>query len=54
MWLDIVIIVLAVAISVFVIVRAIVNRKKGKMGCGYDCANCVSCSSCSNYPSKKE
>ena len=51
MWLDIVIIVFAVAMTAFVIVRSIINKKKGKTGCGCDCTGCAGCSSC---PSKKE
>ena len=46
MFWDIAIIVIAMGIVAAVVVRGIVNAKKGKTACGCDCASCVSCSAC--------
>lgn len=41
--IDIIIIALCVVFSIFVIIKSIINKKKGKTSCGCNCSNCQSC-----------
>lgn len=44
--IDIVILILAIGVVVFVVGRSIWAKKHGKSGCGCDCESCSGCSSC--------
>lgn len=43
MWVDVIVIALAVVAVAGVIFTIIRNKKKGKSACGCDCANCPGC-----------
>ena len=44
--IEIIVIIACVLIVGGVILRQIVNKKKGKTSCGCDCSSCSYCSSC--------
>lgn len=53
--IEIIVIIACVLIVGGVIVRSIINKKKGKTSCGCDCSNCSgSCSCCSKERTNKE
>lgn len=58
MFWDIMIIVFSVSIVLGVIVKAIVDKKKGKGGCSGcpfsgDCSSCHTCSTKTSHPTKR-
>lgn len=53
--IEIIVIIACVLIVGGVIVRSIINKKKGKTSCGCDCSSCSgSCSCCSKERTNKE
>ncbi|MBQ3492980.1 MAG: FeoB-associated Cys-rich membrane protein [Clostridia bacterium] len=53
--MEIIVIIACVLIVGGVIVRSIINKKKGKTSCGCDCSSCSgSCSCCSKERTNKE
>ena len=41
--IDIIVIIGCALLGVYVIVSSILNKKKGKTGCGCNCSNCSGC-----------
>ncbi len=48
---DVLVIIGCVLLGVYVIISSIKNKKKGKTGCG---CNCASCSGCAYKKAKKD
>ena len=44
--IEIIVVILSVAIMASVIICSIIRKKRGKTGCGCDCADCAHCSAC--------
>ena len=43
--IEIIVIILCVIFVFSVIIVSIINKKKGKNSCGYECSNCTRCCS---------
>jgi len=52
--IEIIVIIACVLIVGGVIVKSIINKKKGKTSCGCDCSNCSGCSKCKTKDHKQE
>jgi len=52
--IEIIVIIAAVLIVGGVIVKSIIDRKKGKTSCGCDCSNCSGSCSCCGTKNKEE
>ncbi|MBE5754815.1 MAG: FeoB-associated Cys-rich membrane protein [Clostridiales bacterium] len=52
--MEIIVIIAAVLIVGGVIVKSIIDRKKGKTSCGCDCSNCSGSCSCCGTKNKEE
>ena len=42
-FVDILVIIGCVALGIYVIISSVLNKKKGKTGCGHNCASCSGC-----------
>lgn len=52
--IEIIVIIACVLIVVGVIIKTIINKKKGKTSCGCDCSKCSSCSACKKKEEKND
>lgn len=52
--IEIIVIIASVLIVGGVIVKSIIDKKKGKTSCGCNCSNCSKCRSCNINQNKKE
>ena len=52
--IEVLVIVACVLIVFGVIIKSIVDKKKGKTSCGCDCSKCSGCSSCKVEPKKED
>ena len=44
--IEIIVIISCVLIVVGVILKSVIDKKKGKSSCGCDCSHCSGCSNC--------
>ncbi|MBQ7235682.1 MAG: FeoB-associated Cys-rich membrane protein [Clostridia bacterium] len=52
--IEIIVIIACVVIVAGVIVKSIIDKKKGKTSCGCDCSKCSGCSSCKVRTNKED
>ncbi len=53
-WFDVLIIIFCIAIVVFAIIKAVIDKKNGKTSCGCNCANCKNNACKSKLTNKKQ
>ena len=53
MWPDVIVIAVIAAILAFIVVRSVINKKKGKRSCSCGCGGCAFKDSCHSNTENK-